>query len=71
MRHYIREGGKAYLFFGESTTAHTVLNLWIADSPYGEFKPHPMNPVVISPSSRKDGREDNKPQRQDATLWAK
>jgi len=47
--------GKAYLFFGESNTAHTVLNLWISDSPYGKFKPHPMNPVVISPSSARMG----------------
>ncbi len=47
--------GKAYLFFGESNTAHTVLNLWIADSPFGEFKPHPMNPVVISPSVARMG----------------
>lgn len=44
-----QKDGKAYLFFGENKTAHTVLNLWVADSPFGEFKPHPMNPVVISP----------------------
>jgi folate-dependent phosphoribosylglycinamide formyltransferase PurN len=50
-----QEGGKAYLFFGENTTAHTVLNLWIADSPFSEFKPHPMNPVVISPSVARMG----------------
>ena len=47
--------GKTYLFFGEDKTAHTVLNLWIADSPFGEFKPHPMNPVVISPSVARMG----------------
>ena len=47
--------GKAYLFFGENNAAHTVLNLWIADSPFGEFKPHPMNPVVISPSFARMG----------------
>lgn len=48
---------RTYLFFGDNTTAHTVLNLWIADSPFGEFKPHPMNPVVISPSvARMGGR---------------
>lgn len=50
-----QEGGRAYLFFGENTTAHTVLNLWIADSPFAEFKPHPMNPVVISPSVARMG----------------
>ena len=47
--------GKTYLFFGENSTAHTVLNSWIADSPFGEFKPHPMNPVVISPSVARMG----------------
>tara|TARA_B100000401_G_scaffold428929_1_gene362036 strand:+ start:176 stop:1756 length:1581 start_codon:yes stop_codon:yes gene_type:complete len=47
--------GKAYLFFGENNTAHTVLNLWIADSPFEEFKPHPLNPVVISPSVARMG----------------
>ncbi len=47
--------GKAYLFFGENNTAHTVLNLWIADSPFGEFKPHPLNPVVVSPSVARMG----------------
>ena len=46
---------RAYLFFGESNTAHMVLNLWIADSPWGEFKPHPMNPIAISPSVARMG----------------
>ena len=43
--------GRVYLFFGDHITAHTVLNLWSADSPFGEFKPHPLNPVVTSPSA--------------------
>lgn len=47
--------GKTYLFFGENKTAHTILNLWISDSPFGEFKPHPMSPVVISPSVARMG----------------
>ena len=47
--------GKAYLFFGENNTAHTILNLYIADSPFGEFKPHPMNPVTVSPSVARMG----------------
>lgn len=51
---YLKDG-KTYLFFGENKTAHTILNLWIANSPFGEFKPHPMNPVVISPSFARMG----------------
>lgn len=44
------KNGKAYLFFGDNNSASTILNLWISDSPFEEFKPHPLNPVVISPS---------------------
>ena len=41
--------GKCFLFFGEEKSAHTILNLWIADSPFDVFSPHPMNPIVVSP----------------------
>ena len=44
-----------YLFFGENKTAHTVLNLWISDSPFGVFKSHPMNPIAVSPSDARMG----------------
>ena len=47
--------GKCFLFFGENQTAHTLLNLWIADSPYDVFEPHPKSPVVISPSEARMG----------------
>jgi hypothetical protein len=40
---------KYFLFFGENQTAHTLLNLWMADSPYDVFEPHPSSPIVISP----------------------
>lgn len=38
-----------YLFFGEKDSAHTELNLWYSDSPFGVFVTHPMSPIVISP----------------------
>ncbi len=43
------QDGKCFIFFGESENAHTVLNLWIADSPFDLFKPHPLDPIAISP----------------------
>ena len=43
------EDDKYFIFFGESTNADTVLNLWVADSPFDVFKPHPMDPIAISP----------------------
>jgi len=46
---------KCFIFFGESQNAHTVLNLWIADSPFDVFKPHPMDPIAISPYSARMG----------------
>ena len=50
-----QKDGKVYLFFGESSTAHSVLNLSVAESPFGEFKQHPMNPIVVSPSVARMG----------------
>lgn len=50
-----QQNGKFYLFFGENKTAHTILNLWIADTPFDEFKPHPMDPIVVSPSIARMG----------------
>lgn len=47
--------GKCFLFFGEKQSAHTILNLWTADTPFDLFKPHPMNPIVISPSVARMG----------------
>ena len=43
------QDGKCFIFFGENENAHTILNLWIGDSPFDVFKPHPMNPIAISP----------------------
>lgn len=43
------EDGKYFIFFGENKNAHSILNLWVADSPFDLFKPHPMNPVAVSP----------------------
>lgn len=40
-----------YLFFGESRSAHSVLNLWTSDSMTASFKRHPSSPICISPSS--------------------
>ena len=40
-----------YLFFGKKNSASTILNLWISISPFSEFKPHPMTPIVISPKN--------------------
>ena len=39
-----------FLFFGENHNAHTILNLWVADSPHGVFMAHPESPIVMSPS---------------------
>lgn len=50
-----QQNGKFYLFFGENKSGHTILNLWIADTPFDEFKPHPMNPIVVSPSVARMG----------------
>lgn len=44
-----------FLFFGESTNAHTVLNLWFSASPFSEFKPHPMSPIAVSPNNARMG----------------
>ena len=49
---------KCYLFFGEDHSAHTVLNLWLSESPFDVFKPHPKSPIAISPS---DARMGGKP----------
>lgn len=46
---------KYFLFFGENQTAHTLLHLWMADSPYDVFEPHPQSPIVISPSEARMG----------------
>lgn len=51
---YIKNG-KCYLFFGESQSAHSVLNLWVSDTPYSVFQPHPMNPITISPKKARMG----------------
>lgn len=40
-----------FLFFGENTSAHSVLNLWTSDSLTASFKKHPCSPICISPSS--------------------
>jgi hypothetical protein len=47
----VSEDRKWFLFFGEAGSAGNILNLWIADSPFEVFRPHPMNPIVISPKS--------------------
>ncbi len=44
-----------YLFFGEDSSAHTQLSLWYSSSPFDDFKPHPMNPIVIDPGSARMG----------------
>ena len=44
-----------YMFFGNKFDAINVLHLWISDSPFKEFKPHPNTPIVISPKSARMG----------------
>lgn len=51
---YVKDD-KYFLFFGTAKSALTILNLWVSDSPFGIFKPHPRNPVVISPSDARMG----------------
>ncbi len=50
-----QQNGKWFLFFGDSQNAHTILNLWISDSPFDVFEPHPKNPIVINPSVARMG----------------
>ena len=47
----IEHNHKWFLFFGENQTALDILNLWLSDSPFGEFKPHPKTPIVMSPKT--------------------
>lgn len=51
----IAHEGHWFLFFGEKSTAHTLLNVWHSASPFGEFNPHPQTPVVISPKAARMG----------------
>tara|TARA_Y100000389_G_scaffold167531_1_gene172762 strand:+ start:9448 stop:11031 length:1584 start_codon:yes stop_codon:yes gene_type:complete len=44
-----------YLFFGKKNDATNVLHLWISESPFKEFKPHPNTPITISPKSARMG----------------
>lgn len=44
-----------FLFFGDNNTAHSILQLWQADSPFGVFTRHPASPITISPSSARMG----------------
>ena len=44
-----------FLFFGENHNAHTMLNLWVADSPYDVFAAHPLSPIVMSPLEARMG----------------
>lgn len=39
-----------YLFFGDGSTAHSVLNLWVSESLLQPFKKHPCSPICLSPS---------------------
>lgn len=47
----LEHNNKWYLFFGESHSAHSVLNLWVADSMDDSFEAHPSSPITLSPSS--------------------
>ena len=44
-----------YLFFGFKKNSHTVLNLWISSDLNNIFKPHPNNPICISPIKARMG----------------
>tara|TARA_X000000950_G_C13917002_1_gene661527 strand:+ start:5158 stop:6753 length:1596 start_codon:yes stop_codon:yes gene_type:complete len=51
----INKDGYYFLFFGERKTSQTSLNLWYSESPFGNFYPHPLNPIIISPQSARMG----------------
>ena len=51
----IYKDGYYFLFFGEKKTSQTLLNLWYSESPFGNFNPHPQNPISISPQSARMG----------------
>lgn len=38
-----------FIFFSENDTHNSLLNIWFSKSPFGQFKPHQENPVIISP----------------------
>ncbi len=44
-----------YLFFGNQNNSSTILNLFISNNPFTKFKPHPKNPIVISPKTARMG----------------
>ncbi len=46
---FLENNGYWFLFFGENYNANSVLNLWLSESPFGIFKPHPDTPIAISP----------------------
>lgn len=52
---FLLKNDECYLFFGEDKTYHTLLQLWISDSPFGIFKPHPMSPIAVSPINARMG----------------
>lgn len=52
-----KHDGLWYLFFGESKSAHSILNLWTSSSLTSAFEKHPNSPICMSPfSARMAGR---------------
>lgn len=47
--------GTYYLFFGEASSAATMLQLWVSSSIDGMFEKHPSSPVCLSPSAARMG----------------
>lgn len=44
-----------FLFFGDADTGGNTLHLWISDSPFGDFAPHPRSPLLVSPVGSRMG----------------
>lgn len=51
----VKVDGRYYLFGGHSDSARGMLQLYVADSIDGPYKPHRMNSVVIDPSCARMG----------------
>jgi hypothetical protein len=51
----VKVDGRYYLFGGHPDSARSMLQLYVADSAYGPYRPHRMNSVVIDPSCARMG----------------
>lgn len=51
----VKVDGRYYLFGGHSDSARSMLQLYVANSAYGPYRPHRMTSIVIDPSCARMG----------------